>query len=693
MYNGGSSDKTECRKTDKIIMRNDDNIIQKTSVLLFLIIITFTMFFLKITDFGLYEDDYAFVGSFIGKSFSDILSNTISCFKVMPQGRPLAFSFPPIIAYLGVNFTDNLIFIYAIGASFCFINAHMLYLILRKWLSLPSALIGALVFLLNPADTAKILLTNNLILQPSLFCALLGILFYIRQNKWCYIFAYIFGITTLLFYESGILIFLFAPFFIRQEKRLLWNRLLIHITVIVVAIVLIALLRAAGGESRVSDLLIGNKLYLILKVVSAPFMGFLGSLGAIIYGTLVGIQNAFVIEMIPIIFFGAIFIYWLYRWFLINENTIEALNFDVHIPKRVQLFINRFSNYLPPKLISAISKHSLSCNYICTVGFLMILSAYLFSFTHYPPIIVSGRGTSVHLAATIAWGVFLGGIFELILAKKYQHHYTLFALSFSGIIIILWSSYSVYLQKGYSTVWEGQKQFWREVQLLAPDIDEKTIVIFDKNVTEYSKTSSFKKRIVIINGAEWALPIAFNMHIANTNNVKKPTAHRPLGDILWSKENEKIFYYHDGLPGWGKWYEFDPQNTIMFSMNSKGDLLRIGELFVLLNDTSSITFSRADGITYASKLQTLPLENISNYFSLNSNNNVVYAKTEHIRVKFKVLQEDNKLISYSPRGYLYNFMKTGKFGIKLSHLIPDSLRICFRKRIRLELSNLHEIYS
>ncbi|MCX5829847.1 MAG: hypothetical protein NTV58_17910 [Deltaproteobacteria bacterium] len=623
------------------------------------------MYFLEITAFGLYEDDYYHVGSYIGKSFSDIFSHTIECFKGMPQGRPLAFAFPGIVTYLGVNLSDNLIFVYATGAFFCSINAFLLYLILRKWLSMPSAFIGALVFLLNPADTIKILTHANLTLQPSLFCALLGILFYLKQKNWCYIFAYILATMTLLFYESGILIFIFAPFFVKQEKRLLWKRLLIHIIVTVVIIFLILLLRSHGGEDRVSDVITGNKIYLLFKILSAPLIGFLGSLRAMAYGTFKGIQNVFVIEIIPVIFLGVIFIYWLYRWFLENENNITIENYAINIPQKVQLFLNRFSNYLPAKLNLMISKNILSSDcttYICLVGFTMILSSYLLSFTHYPPTAISGRGTGVHLAATIAWGVFLAGILESILAKKNLHYFKICALSIFGIILMLWSSYAIYLQKGYSTDWEGQKQFWNEVQLLAPDIDENTTLIFDNKIREYSKTSSFGKKIKIIEGASWALPISFNMYyIASTKDVKKPTAHRPLGDIIWKKENGRIYFYHNGLPSWGKWYELDSQNTIMFSMNSKGDLLRIGEL-VILNNTSPIAFRKSDGINSAIISQTLPYENIGNYYSLNSNK-VIYAEPEYTKVKFKKFQQNNNLISYPPRGYLYNFIKTGKFGL------------------------------
>jgi hypothetical protein len=564
----------------------------------------------------------------------------------MPQGRPLAFAFPPIITYFGVHLTDNLICIYAIGALFCSVNAFLLFLILRRWLTLPSAIIGAFVFLLTPADTTKILLTHNLVLQPSIFCALLGIFFYLKQKKIYYVLAYIFGVMTLLFYESGILIFLFAPFFVLPVKRKFWNRILVHIILIISLIILMILLRSISGEERVSDIASGNKLFLLFEIFSAPIIGLIGSLYAMIYGTVKGIENAIVIGFIPILFSGVIFIYWLSSWIIKNEDKISINRSRLNIPYKVQILLYK----MPSELNIFLNKSSLSIDHascICIVGFLMILSAYLLSFTHYPPTTISGRFTSVHLAATIAWGVFISGIIELILIKENIKYIKLLTISFSSIILMLWGSYAIYLQKGFSAVWEGQKQFWNEVRTLAPEIDENSIVIFDNNVKEVSKISHFGEKNVI-GGAEWALPISFRIFFSDVNDINKPTAYKPVeNDILWKEENGQYFFYHDGFPNWGKWYSLDSRNTIMFSMNSRGQLLRIKELLVL-NNLSPASLA-------------LPQQHICSYYSLDSCK-VLYIEPEYIRIKFKELSDKN-LIN-KPKGPLYKFIEFGSFGLR-----------------------------
>lgn len=591
----------------------------KICVFIALIMITMAAFFWRTSDFGLYEDDYAVVGSFVNKSSSDIAAYVIKCFKDMPAGRPLAFSFPASVTYLGVSLTGDLVFLYVVGAFFCSINAFMLFILLRGWLSLPAAFIGALVFLLNPADTTKILLTHSLILQPSLFCALLGILFYLRRKKWSYVLAYIFGIVTMLFYESAVLVFIFAPFFVREKNRPLWKWLLIHIIVIGIAIFLLLLLRTHIGEARVGDIADGSKLQFLFKILSAPLIGAFGSLAAMIYGTLKGVRDIFVIETFPIIFFGVALIYWLYKQVLKNESK--------SFPEKISFIVNG-------KTFS----FDLSF-YICFVGFIMIPASYLLSFTHYPPICMTGRLTSVHLAATIAWGVFIAGGVEFLLARIKRRNLRMCAFAFLGIIFIFWSLHAIYLQKGYAAVWKGQKKFWNDVQLLAPDIDENTVLIFDNKIMEGANAVTY--------GAQWALPIAFDLYIANTKDIKKPIAHRPLSDMVWKKENGKIFFYHDGLPDWGKWYELDPKNTIMFTQNSQNDLQRVYELLVL-NNTAPLTFRRKDGIISASASQVVP------------------AEPEYIEIKFKKVQEKSKLMSYSPKGFLYHYLKTGKFDLKNS---------------------------
>ncbi len=647
-------------------MGKDNSNNQSRNVLIFLVAATFLFYFLKIGSFGLYEDDYQFVGLNVGNSFSELIELSKSCLLELPQGRPFAFLFPPIITYFSVQLADNLIFAYLVGAFFCFSNAFMIYIILRKWLSMPSAFIGALFFLLNPADTTKILLTHNLILQPSLFFALLGVIYYFKKNKISFILSYIFGAISLLFYELGILIFLFAPFFERNNRELFWRKLLLHIALIGTIILGISFLRVTNGEPRVSDLLDGSKLVLVLKILSAPFIGVFGSAKAMVYGIYKGIQNVFVIEMISGFTFAFILSSWLVHYF-IRQDRKEVL-FEQKIPKRMQKILKGLSKYFSLSLDPFLGRAPLLIDvsvYICLVGLIMIPSAYLLSFTHYPPTTISGRGTSVHLAGTIAWGVFIAGLIEFSLTSKIKKVFKISIISGVGIVIMFWTSYAFYLQKGFATVWDGQKQFLAEVLILAPDIDENTILLFDDKVIEYSKTWCFGRNI--IGGADWTLPVSFDMYFSEAKSIKRPIAYKPIGKIVWRKSDGKISYYHNGIPSLGKWYDLISENTIMFSMNAEGELLRVTK-FSVFNNIDPIKFDKIDGISSAIVGSNISNEHVLECYRVISGV-LVFSKTtfvfpENMDVYFKNLKEKSLGKADYAKGTLYNFMSTGKFGYK-----------------------------
>jgi len=397
---------------------------ERSIVFIFLLIATWLFFFFNMSSYGLYEDDYNVVGGFVDKSSTEVFAYIKAAFTGMTQGRPFAYAFPAFITLIGVHLTDNLIMIYSTGLFFVFINSFLVYLLLRKWLSLPASLIGALIFLLTPADSAKILLTHNLILQPSVTCALLGIYFYCKQNKAFLLLSYLLGIISLLFYESGLLIFFFAPFFFRKPGNVLMKSIIIHVVVLAIVVFMVSLLRATGGESRVAELVAGSKLTLLLKIVSAPFIGLAGSGAAMLYGSWMGIKNIIGIQLIPVMIFGGLIIYWLKKFVIRNVPANNDVN---------------------PKLEIRLARWNFSLDhatYISITGILMILASYLLSFTHYPPIAISSRATSVHLASTIAWGVFLAAITEMILMRKGQYQLKQISIAFCGLILMFWASYS-----------------------------------------------------------------------------------------------------------------------------------------------------------------------------------------------------------------------------------------------------------
>lgn len=647
-------------------MNEKDSIFKRSVILGLLAVLTFALYFFRMRGFGLYEDDYFFVGSFIGDSGSEIYSNTVKCLKEMPQGRPLAFLFPAIITYFGVSLTDDLVVVYSIGALFCLANAFLVYTILRKWISLASALVGAMIFLLSPADTTKILLTHNLILQPSLFCALLGITFYTRQSKIYLLPAYIFGAMTLLFYESGILVFLFAPFFVINNKNSFIKRLLAHIGLIALTIICFSLLRASHGESRMNDIIAGSKLDLIFRIVTGPFIGIGGSLAAMIYGTLKGIQKALVIEILPILIAGTGFILWLMKYFSGAKSKPELEKVVVVTPFFLRNILAKL-RILPAKTREVFEGSSFSIQfpaYILFVGALMIPAAYLLAFTHYPPVTLSGRLTSVHLAATVAWAVFAGGSLEFLLTSEIKKNLKQFLIAATGVIMIFWSSYAIYLQDGFYTVWSGQKIFWKEVTALTPDLDENTVVVFEKKIAEYSRTWCYGRNI--ISGADWSLPITFKMYMGDQLGSDKPKVIKSVRELIWQKNNEGIRFFYVGLTKWGEWSDLNASRTIYFSMNPEGDLQRVREMAVY-DYQLPIRFETVEGVTSAKPSIEVPARIISSYYYVRKNQAelmLMQADTKnYMRIEFKQMPDTVLLKPFNPDGFLRNFMETGKFGL------------------------------
>ena len=633
-------------------------------VLLLFCVLTFLLYFFRIKSLGLYEDDYFFVGSFVQSSFHDIEQNTITCLRNLPQGRPFAFLFPAIITYIGTTLTDDLTFVYFIGLLFCSFNAYLIYLLLKKWISSTSAFVGALVFLICPADTTKILLTHNLILQPSLFFALLGILFYCKQKNAYVFFAYVFGALTLLFYELGILVFLFAPFFNYKKDQKFIKKLVVHGSLILFTILCISLLRASNGESRVTDVVTGSKLLLLLKILSGPVIGIFGSLYAIAYGTLKGIQKALTLEMIPIALGGFAFVYFSSKFYLNSARNLVAAQVQFVFNSTVQKVIKLLPLSIKRKFNNGEIEISQS-KYITIIGFLMIPCAYLLSFTHFPPITLSGRMTSVHLASTVAWGIFLGGLTETVFNSAVRSSLKKIVLSLIGVLFICWSSYAVYLQKGYATVWQGQKAFWKEFQQLTPDMDKNSIILFEKKINEFSRTDVYGRNI--INGAEWTLPIAFDLYYRASDDSNKIVCYRSTREIIWQKNGNDIKYFQVGLRDWGKWNDLDSANTIYFAMNEAGDLQRVNEVSVF-DYQFPLKYAKSDGVTSIIPDHDIPERVIGDYEIIKENMPVqefkINTDSTLIEVQFKKNYANTNLDSSIPKGCLRNLMVTGKFGLK-----------------------------
>jgi hypothetical protein len=72
------------------------------------------------------------------------------------------------------------------------------------------------------------------------------------------------------------------------------------------------------------------------------------------------------------------------------------------------------------------------------------------------------RQTDSHLPSTVAWAVFRRTI--EFLTSEIRRNLKSLIVSMIGVVLILWSSYAVYIQDGYYTVWRDKKYSGKEIQ-------------------------------------------------------------------------------------------------------------------------------------------------------------------------------------------------------------------------------------
>ncbi|MBF0408403.1 MAG: hypothetical protein HQM10_13715 [Candidatus Riflebacteria bacterium] len=453
------------------------------------LLIAFTGFlahFFYFCDFGFYEDDYAFISTSLNYPASQLLRKLNACFFYWPQGRPLGFFLPTFFTVIGSSMGD-LKFVYFTGFLIIFANSLMFYLILCriKPKSTLFAVTGMLAFLLFPADTTKPFLLHLFQLQPSLSFLLLGYLLYL--SGWTR-FSYFCVTLTLLTYESFFMLFLAAPVircFADSEKkdplfqaktvsksrfdemfckyfRVSLNDFLFHSLIMAAIILCVVVIREFTGDSRLEGS--GNPFQMVNKIFFGSIIGPLSSLFS---------------------FFLAIY----HVAFSFQKDTLLIcfILFCVFLPIFIRI-------QLPDKCEKSLENRSGS---LLPASVLLLVSSYLFSFTHFPPSELSGRGTSVHLAATFSVSFFIALLVEMV--KNNRKNTRLFSVFLAAFFSML-GGYHFIIQKDYIRSWQNQKKFWSEILETCSDISDGTVIFVIKDrlpQTKYILTNSWADPIVL----------------------------------------------------------------------------------------------------------------------------------------------------------------------------------------------------
>jgi len=458
----------------------------------------FMSHFLLFRRFGIYEDDIDFIVKFYQIKPVVIWNDMVTCLTTWPQGRPLGFALPHLFAWAGSSI-GGMMGIYLLSFILILLNVIILYRILRQ-ISGESlfAFLGALTFIVYPADTTKIFLTHIQIQASQLFL-LLAVAYYLKGNK---VLSYVLITLTLLTYESLFIPFIIVPLLVVENKinRRFWRNLVIHGGILFLVVCLYLFLRLyvfrdtriiSEYDAESSKLqILAN--YLAMQV-SGPILSFLLFVIRPVWGVLSSGILGIVVMLIA--------------FFLIYSVGFHDNMNNPGVPAEVKQ-----NRVLKTRLFHIEFVVDSKWLRILLAGIICVLTSYLFIINKFRPMPM-GRSTSVHIAACLGWSLILPSVYYILrqLYERKQRLLLITALYFASLI-----GFNVSIQKDFSKVWEIKKAFWHDLFAINPRLAQNTwIFIIDLPPDEYDFFSKLHVN-------HYIKPFTFDMEVTPTYILRLP---------------------------------------------------------------------------------------------------------------------------------------------------------------------------
>jgi hypothetical protein len=456
---------------------------QTLSRLAFLAATIWIAHFFHSQNFGLYEDDYAFISPALGWNLSDLLHRTASVIKNWPQGRPIGFFLPPFLSFIGTHI-GGLSATYLIAFGIITLNACLFYTLLKRVTKESTAFIGALAFCLFPADTTQPFLMHAFGLQTSLTFLLLASHTYLAGRRSL---PYLIIAGALLTYESPFMVFLGMPLLTGQIK---WNRawrkeFIRHIVLTLVVLLIIIAIRIALGEQRAVENL-STPIAIPLKIIAGICIGPAVSLALFFSGPINTLLNWN--APLAIVFVSG----WLILISAVCWRTVKLLKEKRHRPAAAsqETVMNSPTS----------SAYTLPIVQLFLAACVFLGLAYMTSFTHFPPIATSGRGTSVHLAATFGGALLFACLCSVWLSAANAHRLKNLARLGFVVYFMIVIAYRFSIQLDFKQAWQNERSFWSSALENVPDLNDGTIVfVLDHDLpqTNYILSNSWADPIML----------------------------------------------------------------------------------------------------------------------------------------------------------------------------------------------------
>jgi hypothetical protein len=412
-------------------------------IVLFIASICWITHFWDVDSFGLYEDDYAFVGKPISTDLNGVIELVKNVWLKFQQGRPLGFSCSYILSFIYFNIA-GIKGVYFCGYTIVLANILLFYwLMYRVSQSIRFATIGGLAFCLFPADTTAIFLTHSLGLYCSITFFLLATHAYISHRRWL---AYLGIAASLISYETCFLLFFSVPLLKQEWNVSIRKELVINGLILSLLLGSTIVIRKFVGESRVLEL---NPLSAAGISIAHTSIGPLLSLSMYLYRPIYTIFNwrSELFVLIPL----AILIFLILR--KICSTELNGISHNLHqVIPRSKLWI---------------------------VGAMMLFSAY-------PLTIIlqlrdiDGRASRIHLAAIIGGSILYTLIVDRFISIAQTHtRKQLCLISISSIFSLL-VGFGIITQSDYHLAWQKQQNLVTSIINLCPDLEDGTSLLIEE---------------------------------------------------------------------------------------------------------------------------------------------------------------------------------------------------------------------
>jgi hypothetical protein len=462
--------------------------------------------YIRVSEYGFYEDDYWGIVPWFKTPPTQLWALTISYFETWPTGRPLNHILPRWFSWLGYHWA-GVQGIYFLGFLVHSLNAFLIYLLLRRWLGHWSALLAGFLLVLLPADTARIIPLYTAHIYTSLTFLLIALL--VNRTR-CWVASYPIAALSLLSYETAFLPFIVFPlFFVDRGRRVF--RWLVHLAGCGTVLILVFGIRLKLGDARANSVISGPG-ELLWRSVSSMWIGPETSLKTLVKAIL---QGPHAQAPFAFLFAGLIALLLLALPRLIRET---------------------------PGSPDEVSNRSQSLT-VFLAGVASWIFAYALTLTNYPPTQEAGRLTSTHIAAVFGLACAIAGATGYL--RSLSRPVKMATTTLVTVLVGLFTLYSFRVQAGFAIAWEAERQFWRKVVELCPDITPETRIILvgtEPKQNEFILGNSWADVLVLQNSFNTGgTPLLFYYDgLAKLADIRFENGQVTWKPIFWSDKREVL---------------------------------------------------------------------------------------------------------------------------------------------------------